>query len=182
MNETTKRYALIAVAVGLGFYVYFSILLGPLAKKEADAQQKITKLTPLISKAESLITRTKAIAESDTNAARAKVLHEIIDSTVPGGSSVVWLPERLDQCFRPNGVPRVTSRLVNEQADPQFTDYKRSQWDVEIARIPLPALGKSLAQFENQEGLAQITQLQIDTLPTHIEAQRVRFRFTTVVK
>jgi len=182
MNESTKRYVLIAIAVVLAFYVYFSILLGPLANKEATARKEIDRLTPLISKAESLIARTKAIAESDTNAARAKVLHEIIGSTIPGGSSVVWLPERLEQCFKPHGVTRITSRLANEAADPQFADYKRSEWDVEIAKVTLDSLGQALADLENQEGLAQITQLQIESLPTQIEAQRVRFKFTTVVK
>lgn len=182
MNENLKRYILIAVAALLGLYAYFSLLLGPLAVKEARAKKEIKDLTPRISKAESLIARTKVIAESDTNAARAKVLHEVIDSTIPNGASVVWLPERLEQCFKPQGIPRITSRLVKEQPDTEFVNYKHSEWDVDIAQITLSSLAKALVDFENREGLAQITQLQIDAIPTNIEAQRVRFRFTTVVK
>ncbi len=182
MNENIKRYLLIAVAALLGLYAYFSLLLGPLAIKEAKAQKEIKDLTPRISKAESLIARTKVIAESDTNAARAKVLHEIIDSTVPGGSSIVWLPERLEQCFKPHGIPRITSRLVSEQPDTEFSNYKRSEWDVDISQITLSSLARALVDFENREGLAQITQFQIDAIPTNVEAQRARFKFTTVVK
>ncbi len=181
-KETLQRYLLIGIAALLALYVYFSMMLGPLGTAEKRAKSEISRLEPLIRKAEGQIARTRAIAAGDQHADRVKKLQEVIDASVPTGSSIVWLPQRITEVFKTHRLERATVRHLQEQDDPFLPGFKRATWRVEVPEGNFLVFGQALAQLENQEGLAQISQLSVETILAKTEFQRFSFELITTAR
>ncbi len=183
MNKDKLQKIVLGCIVGIGgLYVYFSMLLGPLSEQESAANVEIARLEPLLKTARSQIRATQSIRESDTNAERAKEILETVRTAIPEGAAIAWFPSRLTDFFRRHGMEKASIRPTNEMDDTLFSDYKKTAWEVSIQGAEFGPLAAALAGLENEHGLLQITNLQINSNPANVERQNATLTLTTIVK
>jgi len=181
-KEKLRRLLLLGLAAVAGLYVYFEYLLAPLSQCETRAQREIHQLEPQISKAQAQIKRTRTIAASDPHAETAKVVFAALEKEIPAEASVAWVPQRFGAFFQSHGIQKVTYRLTGEENDPDIPGYKQSRWEIGIPAVEFPRFARALAEWENQEGLLQVTHLHIIASPNDVERQNVSLKLKTVVK
>ncbi|MEI6349575.1 MAG: hypothetical protein WCP06_00545 [Verrucomicrobiota bacterium] len=181
-KEQIQKFFLIALLAFGGLYCYFDLLINPLEKRETAALKRMEELEPKIKEAKRQLNRTRAVEESDVNAVRARQILDVMKASIPAGASVAWLPPKLSEFFARQGVKRPLFRLNSETSDPDMPGYKASFWGIEIPKIEFAALAIAIAGLENQEGLLQIRNLQIDAVPLDVQFQRAQVTISTVVK
>lgn len=181
-KDQISKIFLGAILACLALYGYFGLLLGPLSTRESGAQSQIKKLEPQIKDAKSQINRTRAVESGDANAAAAHEIFEVMKASIPEGASVAWFPQRLSEFFKRQGIQKVTYRLSGEAQDSDISGFKNSSWEIDIPEVAFFPAAVAIAGLENQEGLLQITNLQIGTIPANPEVQRVKLTLSTIVK
>jgi len=158
-------------------------MLGPLDAQETAALKQIPALEKQLADARIQINRTHAIESGDANAASARACFEVLKATIPEGSSLAWLPQRLSDLFKRQGVAKATFRFSPETPEPSVPGYKNSFWTIDIPEIDFVPLGTVIAALENQEGMLQIANIQIGTQSALNEQQQhVQLFISTVVK
>lgn len=172
--------AVILCCGGLWYYVYE--IIEPLAKRETVARQAITTFEGQIKEAKSKILRTSAIESGDIHAAEAQRVYAVMKAKIPNGQPVAWLPTRLGEFFKQRGIGKPTFRGNSGSNDCEFPGYKTSSWAIELPSVGYSAFGEAVADLENQEGLMQITGLQIDSLPGEAELHHAQLTISTLVK
>jgi len=181
-KEQLQKAVLATLLCGGGLWYYAFEMLGPLAKREAAALKEISTLEPQIKEAKSKIVRTNAIEAGDVHAVEAQRAYAVMKAKIPGGQPVAWLPTRFAEFFKQQGIGKPTFRCNPEPNESDFPGYKGSSWTIEFPGVGFAALGEALAGLENQEGLMQITNLQIDSVATDAELHRVQLTISTLVK
>ena len=181
-KEQIQKAVLAAMLCGGGLYYYTSEMLGPLAKREAAALKEIAALEPKIKEAKSKIVRANAIEAGDTHAQEALRAYAVLKTKIPGGQPVAWLPTRFAEFFKQRGIGKSLFRCNPEPGDSDFPGYKVTSWTMEFPGVGFAALGLALAALENQEGLMQITNLQMDPLATNPELHHAQLTISTLVK
>lgn len=181
-KDQIQKFVLIALVAGGGVYCYFDYLLTPLAKREAAARSQIAKLEPLIKDAQSRIKRTRSIEASDPHAAAAGAIFDAMDHSIPSEAAVAWLPQRLTDRLKKHGIEKCVFRQVDEKPDTQLPRYKLSSWRVDVPAVDFNQLGSAIAALENEEGLMQFTQINIEATPLDPRLQRAAFSLRTLVK
>jgi len=182
-KEQIQKAVLATLLCGGGLYYYTFEMIGPLAKREAAAIKEIATLEPQIKAAKSKIIHTNAIEAGDAHAAEAKRAYAVMKVKIPGGQPVAWLPTRFAEFFKQQGITKPTFRCNPEPNEADFPGYKGSSWTIDLPGVGFAALGEALAGLENQEGLMQITNLQIDSaVTTDAEIHHAQFTITTLVK
>lgn len=181
-KEKLQRLLLAGLVAVAGLYVYFEYLLAPLSQREAAAQREIRKLEPEINKALTQIKRTRQIASSDPHAETAKVVFAALEKNIPAEASVAWVPQRFGAFFRGHGIEKATYRLTGEESDPDIRGYKQSRWEIGLPGVEFTRFATALADWENREGLLQITHLNVIATPSDVERQAVTVKLRTVVK
>ena len=180
-EQLQKIFLISLLAIG-GLYCYFDMLLGPLARQEEAALKRIEELQPKIMEAKKQLNRTHSIEEGDQNVGRARQIMEVIKASIPEGASVAWFPSRLSDFFSRQGIKKPLYRLNSETPDADLPGYKDSFWSIEIPKIQFAALAIAIAGLENQEGLLQIRNLQIEATPIDVQFQRAQLTISTLVK
>ena len=167
-----------------GFYYYFSELLGPLSAHEAAIEKEIPTLENQLKEARIQINRTRSIEAADANAVSARECFAVMKSTIPEGSPLAWLPQRFSDYFKRQGIAKATFRFNAEAAEPDLPGYKNSVWTIDLPRVEFLPLGIAVAGLENQEGLLQITNVQVMTAgPASADpTQHAQLTVSTVVK
>ena len=181
-KEQLQKAGLGAILVLVALYAYFSMLLGPLGVREARANKLMTDLAPKIKDANSQITRTRSVESGDPLAQAATIVREAMETKIPDGAPIVWLPQRLSSFFLRNGIEKISSKPETEVQDPGLPNYRLSSWTVTVPEAEFGVLAAAVAAFENEEGLAQITSLRLEARPTNVQSQSANLKFTTVVK
>ncbi len=181
-KETLQKIFLAAILVVGAIYCYFAMLLGPLSAREIAATKEIAALEPKISAAKSQILSTHSLEISDTSAASAREIFDIMKATIPEGASIAWFPQRISDFFKWQGLGKISAHLNSESANLDLAGYKDSLWSIEIPKVEYAPLGIAIAGLENQEGLLQITNLQIDASLPDVQFQRAQLTFSTLVK
>ena len=181
-KEQLEKAGLAAMLCAGGLYYYTFEMLAPLEKRETAATKEIAALEPKIRDAKSKITRARAVEAGDTHAAEAQRAYAIMKAKIPGGQPVAWLPTRFTEFFKQHGIGKPIYRANPEPAELNFPGYKGSSWTLELPGVGFAALGVALASLENQEGLMQITNLQIDPIATSPEIHHAQLTLSTLVK
>jgi len=181
-KEQIQKAVLAVMLCGGGLYYYSAEMLEPLTKREAAAVKEIATLEPQIKDARSKIAHANAVAAGDTHAVEAQRAYAVMKAKIPGGQPVAWLPTRFTEFFKQQGIGKPLFRSNPEPGEADFPGYKVSSWTLEFPNVGFAALGGALAELENQEGLMQITSLQIDTLATNLEVHHAQLTISTLVK
>jgi len=184
--KLTKEQIQKAVLVGMlgigGLYYYAFEMLGPLADRETKANKEIAGLEPKIKEAKSKIARTKAIEAGDINAENARQMYALMKTRIPDSQPVAWLPTRLSEFFKREGIPKQSFRSNPMPMAQSFPGYKDSSWIIELPGVGFASLGGTVADLENQEGLVQITGLQVDAVGKDPERHPAQLTISTLVK
>ena len=181
-KEQAQKFFLIALVALGGLYCYFDLLLGPLSKTEKLATAQIEDLGPKIQKAKKQIVQIRGIEEGDVNAAAAREIREAMKTSIPDGASVTWLPPRLAEFFTRQGIQKPIFRINSETPEADIVGYNTSLWTIDIPKIEFVPLGIALAGLENQEGLLQVVNIQIEASSTDPQFQKVQLTVSTIAK
>lgn len=183
INKDLIQKALLGTMLGVGcLYYYFAELLGPLSTREVKATKEMANLEPQIQKAKTNINRSNAIESGDSNAAAARKAYEVMQAKIPTGDPIAWFPTKLTEFFRRQGIPKQSYRCNPETMEQIFPGYKVSSWVVELPSVDFASLGNSMAELENQEGLIQIENIQIDAAGKEPESHHAQLVISTLVK
>ncbi|MEI6562254.1 MAG: hypothetical protein WCO68_09250 [Verrucomicrobiota bacterium] len=181
-KEQIEKVGLATVLCLGGLYYYTFEMLAPLDKRETSATKEIAALEPKIRDAKSKIARARAVEAGDAHATEAQRVYALMKAKIPGGQPVAWLPTRFTEFFKQQGIGKPLYRANPEPTDLNFPGYKGSSWALELPGAGFVALGTALAALENQEGLMQITNLQIDPVATSPELHHAQLTISTLVK
>jgi len=181
-KEQLEKVGLATVFCLGGLYYYTFEMLAPLDKRETAATKEIASLEPKIRDAKSKIARVRAVEAGDAHASEAQRVYTIMKAKIPVGQPVAWLPTRFTEFFKQQGIGKPIYRANPEPTELHFPGYKASCWTMELPGVGFAALGAALASLENQEGLMQITNLQIDPIATSPEIHHAQLTISTLVK
>ena len=153
-------------------YCYFSMMLFPLQARHEATRKKIAELSSKVAEAKGQISREKTLeAAAPAHALTLKQLSALI----PDGSPVAWFPTRVSDYFKQYGVEKAVTRQTGEAPEKELTGFRATSWTVEFPKAAFVPMAKALAGFENDQPLAEISSLTIDTLRDDVESQHVLF-------
>lgn len=160
-------------------YCYFFMLLGPMqTKREATAKQ-VTDLRAKVTEAKKQIARTTQLeAAAPAHALTVKQLGALIPDAAP----VSWFPTRLADHFKQYGVDKATTRLNSEAQEPELTGFRLTTWGVDFPKAEFGPMAHALADFENDDLLAEISNLQLDSTKDDPASQHVTLTLNHLVK
>ena len=181
-KENGQKMFLAAILLGGGLYYYSTELLGPLGAQEKAMLKETPALEENLKQARIQINRTRNVEIGDTNAVDARVCLEVLKTTIPEGSSLAWLPQRFSEWAKRQELTKPAFRFNAEALDPGIPGYKNSFWTIEIPKVQFLSLAVAIAALENQEGLLQITGVQVVTPLSEDSAQHAQLNLTTLVK
>lgn len=160
-------------------YSYFTMLLGPLSKRQELTDVGVTALDGEITKAKAQIART---AEMERNAPIASATVEQVNAMIPEGSPVAWFPTRMAEFFKKQGIDKSATRMNNEVLDKELPGFRRLAWGVDLPRVEFVPFATAVAALENEEPLIEISSLQIDASREDVETQHALITVNNIVK
>ena len=178
-KDQKQKLFLGALLMGALIYAYFEFGLGPLSRKQEIAKKEITTLRPKILDAD------KKIKTRDLLKARVPQAEEYlarIDKMIPEGAPVAWFPTLVGDYFKARGGERVTTRMLNEVADPAVEGYRRINWTVEIPKGDVIEFASILAEFENQQPLVECQSIIVEFNKDDPQHQRFSLSLANSVK
>jgi hypothetical protein len=164
--------------IGL-LYCYFAMLLMPLGLSKVQNEKKTEEFRAKIVAAKKEL---KQAQDVEASAPQHAVLLKQINALIPEGSPVAWFPVRVTDLFKQYGLDRTSTRMTQEATDKELTGYKRITWGVEISKAEFGPMGEAIASFENNELLAEISGVQIETTLEAAGTQRVLLTVSNIVK
>jgi len=165
---------------GLCFYCFG--IIAPLGEREDKALKDIVKLNDNIKDATGKVARKNSMEAGDLYAEPARQTYAVMKAKIPTGQPVAWFPTKLSGFFKQQGIPKQAFRAQKEQPEPDYPGYKTSVWAVDIPGVGFTTFGVALASLENQEGLMEITALQVDSVPKEPGNNNVQLTISTLVK
>ena len=159
-------------------YGYFEILLGPLKKQRVQSQGRITELNKKLSDAKGQIRR---VQELEAAVPGAEETVQAVKAMIPAGAPVAWFPPQVAEQFTREGLDKAATRMTGETADKDLPGFRRMTWSVDLAKVEFTPFAQALADFENNEPLAEITSMQIEAGSEDVEFQRASLNVRTTV-
>lgn len=178
-KEQQKKFMLGGLFGIALIYGYYEFGLGPLNTKQTAAKREIMTLTPKLADAN------KKIAARDALKAKVPQAEQYlnqIEHSIPEGSPVAWFPTLVGEFFKAKSNERVTTRMLNEVADPSVEGYKRLNWTVEIPKADAIEFASVLSDFENKQPLVDIPSFIIEFIQDEPQNQRITLNLTNSVK
>ena len=160
-------------------YVYFNMLLGPLAARQASTRQSIADLEPQIAAAQAQIQKTAGLEATAPKSAQTLAQ---VGAMIPEGSPVAWFPKRLADFFKSRGVDKAATRMNNEAEDKSLPGFRRISWSVDVPRVDFIPFAAAVAQLENDDPLVEISTVQIDTSREDVDSQHILMTLNNLVK
>ncbi len=160
-------------------YSYSAFLLGPLSSSREKAIKDTAELTPKISAAHAQITKTEGIEKKAPASLR---LIEQVQSMIPQGAPIAWVPTKISDLFRREGVEKISARMAGELPEKELTGFGRYSWSVEVPRVEFIAFGRALSAMENDEPLMEIQALEVDAGRDDVQFQRVSITLQNIVR
>lgn len=160
-------------------YCYFTMLLGPLARKQVALAKTASELAPRIVEARKQIAKTQQLEK------QAPVAVDTLDSInglIPEGAPVAWFPPRMVEFFKRQGIDKATARLTNEYADKEFTGYRKLAWSVDLPKAEFVSTALAIAGLENEEPLLEVNNIQIDSIKDDPQYQHVLLSVGSIAK
>lgn len=181
-KENVQKIFLAAVFCLGGVYYYVAEMLGPLELKEKAAIGQIADLEGKIKNARAKIAQERAIEASDAHEEQARRALDVMQAKIPTGQPVAWLPTRLGEFFKSQGLAKQTYKCEAPVPDPGLPGFQPSSWTVDFPSASFAVFGKAVAGLENQDGLSQVTKLQIASGASDPESHHAQITFSTFVK
>lgn len=177
-DEIQKIFLGGLMLIGL-LYCYFAMLLTPLGTSKAADEKKALEIRGKIAAAKKEL---KQAQDVEASAPQHALLMKQINALIPEGSPVAWFPVRVTELFRQYGLDRTTTRVTQEAPEKDLVGYKRLTWGVEITKADFTPMAEAVASFENNELLAEISGVQIETTLDSLGTQRVLLTVNNIVK
>ena len=160
-------------------YVYFNMLLGPLAARQVTVRKSIADLEPQIAAAQAQIKKTAGL---EAAAPKSTQTLAQISAMIPEGSPVAWFPKRLGDFFKSRGVEKASTRMNNEAEDKSLPGFRRISWSVDVPRVDFIPFAAAVAQLENEDPLVEIGTLVVDTSREDVDSQHILMTLNNLVK
>jgi hypothetical protein len=160
-------------------YGYFSLLLGPLAAKQAGARTNIAELEPKIAEAQAAI---KVTESAEKDAPKALAVLGQVTALIPEGAPIAWFPPRVADFFKNRGVDKAVTRNISEDVEKDLPAFRRVSWSIDLPKVDFIAFAAALAQFENDEPLVQVTSVVVEPNHEDVQAQHAVLNVSNIVK
>ena len=160
-------------------YAYFEFLLGPQSAGRERALKAAAALEPQITAARGQIAKTKALEEKDTETQH--LLNEV-KSMIPNGSPIAWLPTKVADLFKREGIDKANARMLNEVSEKELTGFSRISWAVDVPRAGFLTFAAALSALENGEPLMEVQGFEIEAAREDILNQRITFTLLNLVR
>jgi hypothetical protein len=178
-KEQTQKIALGAMMFCGVIYSYFEFLLGPLSAGRELAAKETEALAPKIAAARTQIAKTKAIEQK---APASLELLDQVKAMIPQGAPIAWVPTRLTELFKREGVDKASARMAGEPAERDLAGFGKFAWTVEIPRVEFITFARALAVLENSEPLMEVQSLEIEAGRDNVQFQRVSLTLHNIVR
>ncbi|MEO6787793.1 MAG: hypothetical protein ABI318_16835 [Chthoniobacteraceae bacterium] len=177
-DQTQKIVLGVMMFFGI-IYAYFEFLLGPLSSGRETAIKETATLAPKIAAARSQIAKTKGI---EVKAPAAQQLLDQVRAMIPQGAPVAWVPTRLTELFKREGVAKLTARMAGEPAEKELTGFGKCAWAVEIPQVEFITFARALSALENAEPLMEVQSVEIEAGRDEVQSQRVSLNLHNIVR
>ena len=159
-------------------YGYFEMLLGPLKFRRDTTRKEIEKVTATIREARGQI---RKAAEAESAVPEAQRIVQQVKAMIPEAAPVAWFPTHVSEHFKREGVERAVTRLNSEQPEKDLPGFRRLFWGIELPTVEFIPFAQALADFENEEPLVEVTNIQISSTADDVELQRVALNARSLV-
>jgi uncharacterized phage infection (PIP) family protein YhgE len=178
-KDQIQKLALGALVLAAMLYAYFTMLLGPLATKQAKAEKAIHELEPQILEAKKQLQKTEQVRKQ---APAANAVFDQLKSKMPEGAPVAWFPPRMAEFFKRQGLDKTLTRLINEVPVKELPGFRKLVWAIDLPKAEFAPLGIALAALENEEPLLQITNITVEATKDDPQNQHAILTVATLVK
>lgn len=152
-------------------YCYFTFLIDPTSKADANNLIAIAALDAKLAEARSAVLRSRSIEDQARSAEETLAQ---VNEMIPEGEPIAWFPPKMHDFLERQNLKNATIRPTGgASAEAGMGDLKSESWVIEIPQSAFNQLGIALAGMENEEKLLQITHLQITTQIDNPEKQHV---------
>lgn len=177
--ENVKKVFLSALLFAGLIYVYFALLLGPLAKAEKRAVADIAALRPEIAAANTQLKKTDALKRQ---APVAQQTYDQIAALSPAGAPVAWFPPRMVDFFKRHGINRCSVRLNSDIAEKDLPNFHRTSWAIDLPKVEANQLAVAIMGLENEEPLVEVTNFVLEAGKDDAQYQRALLTVNAIVK
>ena len=160
-------------------YSYFAFLLGPLSSSREQALKDTQALAPKISAAHAQIAKTKGV--EDKAPASLRLLDQV-QTMIPPGAPIAWVPTKISDLFKREGVEKVSARMAGELPEKELTGFGRCSWNIEVPRVELTTFARTLSALENEEPLMEIQSVEVDAGRDDVQFQRASVTLQNIVR
>ena len=160
-------------------YSYSEFLLGPLSEGRELAVKDAAELVPKIAAAQAQIAKTKGIEEK---APASQLLLEQVKAMIPQGSPIAWVPTRLTELLKREGIEKSTTRIAGEVPERELTGFGRFAWAIEVPRVEFITFAKAISVLENEEPLMEIQTVEIEAGRDSVQFQRMAIALQNIVR
>ena len=160
-------------------YSYFEFLLGPLSADREHALKETATLAPKIAAARTQISKTKAIEEK---APASQLVLEQVRAMIPQGAPIAWVPTKLTDLFKREGIEKPSARMAGEPAEKELTGFGKCAWAVEIPRVEFITFARALSVLENSEPLMEVQTVEVEAGRDNVQFQRVSINLHNIVR
>jgi hypothetical protein len=159
-------------------YGYFEFLLSPLTSGREAAVKEMEELEPKISAARGQIVKVKR-AEADAPASLN--LLEQVKAMIPGGAPIAWVPTKISELFRREGIEKVTARMIGDLNDKTMPGFGRLSWAVEVPRAEFLTLASAISSIENSEPLMEVQAIEVEVGRDDVQFQRAALTINNII-
>jgi len=180
-KDQIKKLSLSAMGFVFLLYVYFTFFLGPLHKIRDGALTEIGGGQKKIDGSKSELAKA---ANLERQAKDATARFAALKAMIPDGAPIAWFPPRMKTFFANQQIDKAVARLESNTSfkHNELTNWTKFNWLIEMPQADFAALGRSIADLENNEPLLSITKLNIHVMPNDPQFQQVGIAATTVIE
>jgi hypothetical protein len=180
-SDQIKKLLLSAMGFVFLLYVYFSFFLGPLQKMRSATLSEIQQVRSKIDGSKNEMAKASTL---ERQAKDATTRFAALKTLTPDGAPIAWFPPRMKTFFGNQQIDKAVARLESNTAfkQPELSSWTKYNWLIDLPEADFAAIGKSIADLENNEPLLSITKLSIHVLPNDPQFQQVAIAATTVIQ
>ena len=179
--DQIKKVALSAMGFVFLLYVYFTFFLGPLQRMRGATLGEIQQVRSKIDGSKNEMAKASTL---ERQAKDATMRFAALKTLTPDGAPIAWFPPRMKTFFANQQIDKAVARLESNTAFKQseLSSWTKYNWLIDLPQADFAAIGKSIADLENNEPLLSISKLSIHVLPNDPQFQQVAIAATTVIQ
>jgi hypothetical protein len=178
-KEQIKKLSIGAVGFCAIVYGFFTFLLGPVTEERTTVQNETSALEPKIKAANAQLAKTKAL---EAKGPQSDALLEAVNAMIPVGSPIAWVPTKVADLLKREGIDKVSTRMANEVTEKELTGFGKVSWAVEIPGADFMAFATALAKLENEEPLFEVVGFEIEAGREDVQKQRSTLTLHNIVR